>query len=89
MRRSVGPGLAHAGVAVRGPVAHGREGPALVARSVGPVPGREPVFLVVASGRNAEPKPRALRADRLGCLGKRGQVPIAGTALRVLCTIGT
>jgi hypothetical protein len=34
MRRRVRPGLAHAGVAVRGPVAHGREGPALVAGSV-------------------------------------------------------
>ena len=69
MRRGVRPGLAHAGVAVRGPrgpVADGREGPALVAGPVGPVPGREPVLLVVASGRNAEPKPRALRADRLG-----------------------
>jgi hypothetical protein len=41
MRCRVRPGLAHSGVAVRGPVADGREGPALVAGPVGPVPGRE------------------------------------------------
>ena len=40
MRRCVRPGLAHAGVAVRGPVTDGRERPALVAGPVGPVPGR-------------------------------------------------
>jgi hypothetical protein len=83
MRPSVRPGLAHAGVAVRCPVADGRKGPALVAGPVGPFPGREPVGLVVASGRNAEPKPRALRADRLGGFVLVG-VPAVGVSPKLV-----
>ena len=64
MRRGVRPGLAHAGVAVRGPVADGREGPALVA---GPVrinfihrPSLALPYALVVAQKNTNDSPEKL-----------------------------